>query len=66
MDGGARQAERNLHQPLTLPDGTVVEPTGRAFETFFTTIARWQNDQLVDEFVLFDPQDIMIQTIGAR
>ncbi len=51
-------------QPLTLPDGTVVEPTGKAFTTFFTTIARWENDQLEDEYVLFDPQDIMAQTMG--
>ena len=48
--------------PLTLPDGTVVQPTGKAFLTFFTTIARWQDDRMVNEYVLFDPQDIMAQT----
>ena len=49
-------------QPLTLPDGTVVQPTGKAFTTFFTTIARWQNEQLVEEYVLFDPRDVMAQS----
>ena len=46
-------------QPLTLPDGTVVQPTGKAFTSFFTTIAAWQNEQMVDEYVLFDVQDLM-------
>lgn len=49
---------------LTLPDGTVVPPTNKAFTTFFTTIARWQNEQMVAEYVLFDPRDIM-QQIGV-
>ncbi|MBV9809194.1 MAG: ester cyclase [Solirubrobacterales bacterium] len=48
-------------QPLTFPDGTVIEPTGKAFTTFFCTIARWQNDLMVEEFVLFDPRDLMSQ-----
>ena len=48
-------------QPLTLPDGTVVQPTGKAFTTFFTTIGRWQNEQMVEEYVLFDAQDMMAQ-----
>ncbi len=48
-------------QPLTMPDKTVIPPTGKSFTTFFTTIARWQNDQMVDEYVLFDQMDIMKQ-----
>jgi len=49
-------------EPLNLPDGTVVPPTGKAFTTFFTTIARWQDDQTVEQYVLYDAQDIMTQT----
>lgn len=48
-------------QPLNLPDGTTVPPTGKSFLTFFTTIARWQDEQMIDEYVLFDQQDIMAQ-----
>ncbi len=48
-------------QPMTLPDGTVLPPTGKAFEAFFTTIARWQNEKMVEEYVLYDQQDIMVQ-----
>jgi hypothetical protein len=43
---------------------SVAGATGKTFTTFFTTIARWQHDQLVDEYVLFDPQDITAQTVG--
>lgn len=46
---------------LTLPDGTEIKPTGKPFLTFFTTIARWQQDAMVNEYVLFDQQDIMKQ-----
>ncbi|MBE8515970.1 ester cyclase [Amycolatopsis sp. H6(2020)] len=48
-------------QPMTLPDGTVVEPTNKSFMTLFTTIARWQNDQMLTEYVLWDDQDVMTQ-----
>ncbi len=52
-------------QPLPLPDGSVVEPTGKSFLIFFTTIARWQNDQMVDEYVLFDQQDLVRQVTAS-
>ena len=48
-----------LTQPLTLPDGTVHPPTGKSFTTLFTTLARWQNEQMSD--VLLEPQGIMQQ-----
>lgn len=48
-------------QPLTMPGGPTVQPTGKSFTTFFTTIARWQNDQMVAEYVLFDAQDLVKQ-----
>jgi hypothetical protein len=48
-------------QPLNLPGGTVIPPTGKSFTTFFTTIARWQDDRIVQEYVVFDP-DMMAQT----
>ncbi len=38
-------------------------PTGKAFTTFFTPIARWQNEQMVDEYVLFEQREIMAQIL---
>lgn len=39
---------------MHLPDGTVIAPTGKAFDLDFATTARWDGDQLVEEFVLWD------------
>jgi predicted ester cyclase len=47
--------------PMTLPDGTVVPATGKSFTTFFTTIARWRDDQMIEEWVLYDMPDVMMQ-----
>ena len=30
---------------------------------FFTTIAKWKNDQIVEEYVMLDPRDIMKQVV---
>ena len=46
---------------LRTADGKTIEPTGKRFETFFTTIAKWRNDQIVEEYVMMDPADIMRQ-----
>lgn len=48
-------------RPMTLPDQTVIQPTGKSFTAFFATIARWQNDKMVEEYVVFDQQDMMRQ-----
>lgn len=49
-------------RPMTLGEGQpAIEPTGKSFTTFFTTIARWQDDLMVEEFVLYDMQDILRQ-----
>lgn len=36
------------------PDGTAIGPTGRAFDVTFTTIARWHEERIVEERVLWD------------
>ena len=50
-------------KPMQMPDGKTIQPTGKTFETFFTTIAKWKNDQIVEEYVMLDPQDIMKQVL---
>ena len=39
---------------LTLPDGTVIPPTGMAFDLGLTTTAKWEGDRLVEECVFWD------------
>jgi len=48
---------------MHLPDGTVIAPTGKAFEADFGTTARWDGDLLVEEFVFWDTA-LQAQQIG--
>ncbi len=48
---------------MALPDGTVIPGTGKAFALTFSTTARWDGDQLVEEYVFWDSA-LMAQQIG--
>ncbi len=50
--------------PLELPDGTVIEPTGKSFEIVFSTIARWRDGRIVEEYLKYDNGSFM-QQIGV-
>jgi len=39
---------------LTLPDGTVVPPTGKAFDLEFGQTSKWEGDQLIVISAFFD------------
>jgi SnoaL-like polyketide cyclase len=49
--------------PLELPDGTVVQPTGKSFEVVFSTIARWVDEKIVEEHLKYD-NGLFLQQIG--
>ena len=48
---------------LALPDGTVIPGTGKSFEVDLTTIARWEGELMVEEWVFWDSA-LMAQQIG--
>jgi hypothetical protein len=48
---------------MALPDGTVIHGTGKSFELTFSTTARWEGDELVEEYVFWDSA-LMAQQIG--
>jgi hypothetical protein len=48
---------------MTLPDGTVIAPTGKAFDLDFSTTAKWDGDVLREEFVFWDSA-LQAQQIG--
>jgi ketosteroid isomerase-like protein len=48
---------------MTLPDGNVIAPTGKAFDLDFATTARWDGDLLVEEYVSWDSA-LQAQQIG--
>jgi hypothetical protein len=41
----------------------VIEPTGKAFEVVFSTIARWRDGKIVEEYLMYDDASFM-QQIG--
>jgi hypothetical protein len=48
---------------MVLPDRTVIPGTGKCFEVDLTTIARWEGDLMVEEWVSWDSA-LMAQQIG--
>lgn len=49
-------------QPLPLPDGTAIPPTGKAFQFSMTTVGRWNRRGLMEEeFLFFDLQSLQRQ-----
>jgi muconate cycloisomerase len=40
--------------PLELPDGTTIQPTGKAFDVLFSTNARWADGKIVEEWLFYD------------
>jgi hypothetical protein len=49
--------------PLELPDGTIIEPTGKSFEVVFSTIARWRDGKIVEEHLKYD-NGLFLQQVG--
>jgi SnoaL-like polyketide cyclase len=47
--------------PLELPDGTVIQPTGKSFDVFFSTTARWRMGKIVEEYLFYDSATFMKQ-----
>jgi len=46
---------------LELPDGTVIQPTGKSFDVFFSTTARWHMGKIVEEYNFYDSATFMKQ-----
>ena len=47
--------------PMRGPDGVDIAPTGKAFEVDFCTVARWQDDEIVEENLFYDLVGLMAQ-----
>ncbi|MGO9790629.1 MAG: ester cyclase [Solirubrobacteraceae bacterium] len=47
--------------PMKAPDGTEIPPTGKSFEVDFFTVAKWDNDQIVEENLMYDLVGFMRQ-----
>lgn len=54
---GISISEGRWVKPITLPDGTVLEPTGKKVRLKIATIARWENGRIVEEYLFWDNAD---------
>ncbi len=46
--------EATFTKPLKLPDGTVIQPTGKKLKMPMATIARWKNGVMTEEHLFWD------------
>lgn len=53
--------EGTFTEPMPLPDGTTIAPTGKAFKLSMVTIGRWENGVMAEEWLFWDNQTFMNQ-----
>ena len=54
---GISISEGKWVKPLTLPDGTVLQPNGNTFRIKIATIAHWEDGRIVEEYLFWDNAD---------
>jgi hypothetical protein len=51
--------------PMTMPNGSVVQPTNKSFKVNFCTVARWnEQGEIVEENLFYDLMG-MLKQIGV-
>lgn len=53
--------EGTFTKPMVLPDGKVIQPTGKKFKLSMATIAHWKGDKFDKEYLFWDNQAYMKQ-----
>jgi hypothetical protein len=53
--------EGTFTEPLILPDDTIIEPTGKKFKYTMITIAKWEDGQIVEEYLYWDNAEVARQ-----
>jgi hypothetical protein len=53
--------EATFSEPMTLPDGKTIEPTGKKVKMPMATIARWKNGCIAEEHLFWDNAEYMKQ-----
>jgi hypothetical protein len=47
--------------PLELPDGTTIQPTGKAFDVLYSTTALWKDGKIIEEYLFYDNGTFLTQ-----
>ncbi|WP_224367815.1 ester cyclase [Hyalangium versicolor] len=53
--------EGTFTQPMPMPDGTSIAPTGKPFKLEMSTVGRWKDGVMAEEFLFWDNQTFMKQ-----
>lgn len=53
--------EGTFTQPMVLPDGTEIPPTGKSFKIPMATIAHWKDGKITEENLFWDTSAMMAQ-----
>jgi SnoaL-like polyketide cyclase len=53
--------EGTFSKPMPLPDGKSIAPTGKPFKLTMSTVGRWKNGVMVEEYLFWDNQTFMKQ-----
>ncbi len=56
--------EGTFTQPMPLPDGKAIPPTGKAYKIPMATIGHWNDDGVMDEEYLFWDNQAFMQQMG--
>ena len=54
---GISISEGKWVKPITLPNGSVLQPTGKKVRLKIATIARWENGRIAEEYLFWDNAD---------
>jgi hypothetical protein len=47
--------------PLRQPDGSVIQPTGKAFDVLYSTTGKWRGGRLIEEYLFYDNGTFLLQ-----
>jgi hypothetical protein len=61
MDSPTARFTGTMKGPMKGPDGKEIAPTGKSFAVDFCTVARWDNDAIVEENLFYDVVGLMRQ-----
>ena len=53
--------EGTFTQPMMLPDGTEIPPTGKSFKIPMATVAHWKDGKIIEENLFWDTSAMMAQ-----
>ncbi len=55
------EIEGTFTEPMPLPDGSTIQPTGKSFKLIMNTVGYWENGVMTEEYLFWDNLEFMKQ-----